>query len=342
MSTSRLCCRTALSAAFVELLVFGLAACAVGAPIDPRGQFAIPIGGFSAAATGGAASSPPPPPMAGAAGMAPPVAGVGTAGTWAVAGQSGGASAAAAAGSAGIITPVAGSGGGEPTQLPAFDAGTDLSRNMVHPGALCARFATIQCAGEAHCCNTRTRTTQACQVDLTMSCSQQYLDQIAQNPVTGFDAAATASAFTQLEQRASQCDINILAWAGSPEGMRTILKGTLAAGASCKPSGDPTDPPTAGAALASCTNGATIACLPKSLLGDWTCAPKNSAGGSCVTDNNCNSGFFCNNPNKAPLGKCAQLYPLGSTCVDGSQCASLVCKASQCVAADQQVVYCGQ
>jgi hypothetical protein len=255
-----------------------------------------------------------------------------TAGT----GQTGGNPAIAGGGSTGV----AGSSG-MPMALVPFDAGSDPNRNMVGPGALCARWAMIQCAGEAHCCTNRTRTTEACRADVTMICSQQwYLDQIAMNPVTNFDPAAAANAFGQLEQKASQCDIAIAAWAGSDAGLRGILKGTVAPGASCKPTQNLSDRPTAGAALASCTNISNTACLPMSLLGDWTCAPRNRAGGACATDNNCVTGTYCHNPTMAFLAKCADLMPLGAACTEGSQCSSLFCKAGACVAADQQVAYC--
>ena len=321
-------------------------ACAVGeTALSDRGPLAIPVAGYSAV-TAGAASGPaagfmappPPPPVAG---ISVPVAGSGgvgvmpVAGISAIAGTSGGTG--SVAGAAGTSTPVT------PMDLTPFDAGNDSNRNMVQPGGLCARLAIIQCAGEAHCCSTRTRSVEACRATLNMKCTQElYLDQIAMNPITNFDPSAAYSGFTQLEQKASQCDIGVLAWAGSETGLRGILKGTLAPGASCKPAANITDPPTAGAALASCTSSATTACLPKSVLGDWTCAPRNSSGGSCVTDANCVVGTYCHNPTKAPLGKCAQLIALGGACTEGGQCSSLFCNNGQCVAADQQLAYCGE
>jgi hypothetical protein len=340
MTQSRLCGHRAshLVSAEVGLLTLALVGCAIGAAVDPldaRGPLAIPIplGGYSAAA-GGASSAPSagfvaPPPFAGAASGGavelliagrgqPPTAGAGT-------------GIAGAAGMAGMVN-------GAP-----FDAGSDPKRNMVQPGALCTRAATIQCAGEAHCCLTPTRTVDACRADLAMRCTQElYLDQIAMNPITGFDASATSTGFTLLEEKASQCDVGIVAWAASDTGLRGMLKGTLSAGASCKPAQNITDPPTAGAALASCKEIATTACLPQSILGDWTCAPKNAVGGACVTDGNCAAGTFCHNPNRAPLGKCAALGALGESCSDGGECASRFCKAGLCVSPDQQLAYCPQ
>jgi hypothetical protein len=334
-------CHRGLHVVAVKLLVLSVCGCSPGTPFDGRpGGYANPIAGFWAA-SGGAASGPsggiggPRPPMGGS-GSAAGGTFVGVEPTAGTGGPTGGDLAIAGGGSTGV----AGSSGMPMAQVP-FDAGSDPNRNMVGPGALCARAAMIQCAGEAHCCTNRTRTTEACRAAVMMVCSQQlYLDQIAMNPITNFDATATASAFGQLEQKASQCDISIAAWAGSDAGLRGILKGTVAPGASCKPSQNLTDPPTAGAALASCTNITTTACLPKSLLGDWTCAPKNSAGGACATDNNCVTGTSCSNPTMKFLATCADLLPLGAACTDGSQCSSLFCKSGVCVAASQQVAYC--
>ncbi|HEX4352851.1 MAG TPA: Dickkopf N-terminal cysteine-rich domain-containing protein, partial [Polyangiales bacterium] len=109
--------------------------------------------------------------------------------------------------------------------------------------------------------------------------------------------------------------------------------------ANCKPTGMVTDPVVAGAALASCTGITTTACLPKSLLGAWTCAPHNAAGGTCITDNNCNDGLYCNNP-QSTIGKCAARLAVGAACSAPNSCASLFCKSDHCVAADQQAAYC--
>ena len=346
------CVHVALAQLLGLLVLLSLAGCAKGAGVNPldRGGLENPIAGFSA--LGGGFGSAPSAGMAGvaagvtapAAGVAAPVAGSGgtgvpVAGTYA--GTTVEAGTFAAAGSSGD-PPSAGTTAtaGSSASSPPFDAGSDPNRNLVQPGQLCARIAVIQCAGEMHCCISPNRTVDACRAQYMMLCAEQlYLDQIAMNPSTGFDATSTAAAFTQLEQMASQCDVNIVSWAGSDMGLRSILQGTLAPGSSCKPN-NLTDPPTAGAALASCTSGATTACLPMSILGDWTCAPRNGAGGSCVTDINCIAGTYCDNPTQAPLGKCAQLLGLGATCTDGSQCSSLFCSAGQCVPASQQLAYC--
>jgi len=224
-----------------------------------------------------------------------------------------------------------------------FDAGSDPDRNNVLPGGLCGRLATIQCAAQVHCCFAPSRSVESCETEVRRVCAEEiYLDQIAQNPVTGFDAMATALTFNELEARSAQCDLGIAAWGLSSAGVRGILRGTLDAGASCKPSGTSavTDKPAQAAALASCTQSDQYACLPKSLLGDWTCAAKSGVDGNCVTDDNCQPDMYCRNPNMAPLGKCAQRLAFGQPCANGNECSSLYCKAGACVAADRQVAFC--
>jgi hypothetical protein len=265
------------------------------------------------------------------------------AGTYAI-GPSAGAGVfpAAGSGSAGTSGAAGSAGSYVPTGLLPFDAGSDPLRNNVQPGAICARLAAIDCAGEAHCCISPGRSVDTCKQDLVSGCmTSLYLDQIAMNPIAGFDATTTASVFAQLEQRASQCDLGVATWAASDGGLRSIMAGTRAPGTSCMPPiANLTDPPTAGAALASCTGAATTECLPMSLLGAWTCAPKNAAGGSCVTDANCSDGLYCSNPSKALLGKCTARGAVGATCSDGTQCTSFYCAASKCVPPDAQVAYC--
>jgi hypothetical protein len=225
-----------------------------------------------------------------------------------------------------------------------FDAGSDPDRNKVKPGGVCARLAAISCAGEAHCCSAPTRTTAACRSAAMTSCTNDaYLDQSSQNSVTGFDTTVAEQSFTELEQKAAQCDPSISSWSLGNEGLRTMFKGTLAAGANCKPtSAGVTDKAKDAAALLSCTSFMTSACLPKSLLGAWNCSPKNSVAGSCVTDFNCMDGLFCNNPSMAPLGKCASRMALGDSCSDPTQCTTFACKGGRCVVADRDAAYCGE
>lgn len=259
-------------------------------------------------------------------------------------GGSGGSSgelAGAAADGGGGPEPQAGSsaGGSSGGGVPFF-AGSDPNRNQVQPGGLCARLAAIQCAAEAHCCFAPGRSVEACESEIRGNCNDElFLDAIAMDAVTGFDAAAAAAAYTELERRSSECDLGIGQWGLTA--LRGILKGTLAANRSCKPPGaaSVTDKRAQAKALASCTNITEYACLPMSLLGDWTCAPKNDSGGNCATEDNCRSGLYCRNPNMQ-IGRCTARLALGATCAQGTDCSSLYCKGGKCVEAAQQAVFC--
>ena len=235
--------------------------------------------------------------------------------------------------------PVAGSEG--PATLPPFDAGNDPNRNRVMPGRLCARLAEIECAAEQHCCNNPGRAVASCVSDLTRACGESlYLDQVANNRTSGWDQEATVTAYTELEKRASECDLSIPEWILSAQGVRSILRGTIAPGASCKPAGGLTDKAAQAAALMSCTGVGTTACLPRSLLGDWTCVGKNGSGGACVTEENCQAGLYCNNPQMMLNGRCAARKALGDSCMVGTDCASFYCKSGRCVEPDAQVAFC--
>lgn len=292
---------------------------------------------------GGTSGTTPPSPVAGQAGQpgqpaagsgGPPVArGGGVAPPRA--GSSG------AAGRASTVPPPPVAGSDTPDTLPPFDAGSDPNRNRVMPGRLCARWGEIMCAAEEHCCNNPGRTVSACVSELTRGCAETlYLDQVANNRATGWDAEATHKAFTELENRSAQCDLSIPEWTLSPEGVRGILKGTIAPGASCKPAGSLTDRASQAAALMSCTGVGTTACLPRSLLGDWTCVGKNTPGQPCTTEENCQAGLYCNNPQMQLTGRCANRLALGASCMVGTDCESFYCKSGRCVAADTQVAFC--
>lgn len=250
-------------------------------------------------------------------------------------GGMGGRSGSAADGG-GSSQPQAGRGGGVP-----FYAGDDPNRNNVQPGMLCPRLAVIQCAAEAHCCFAPGRTVEACESEIRDTCNDElFLDTIAANAITGFDPAAAAAAYMELESRSAACDLGIAAWGLTA--LRGILKGAYNPNQSCKPPGTSAinDKPAQAAALASCKQLEEYACLPMSLLGDWTCAPKSASGGNCVTDDNCKPDLYCRNPNMQLLGKCAAKLALGATCTSGTECSSLYCKTGKCVDAEQQVAFC--
>jgi hypothetical protein len=170
--------------------------------------------------------------------------------------------------------------------------------------------------------------------------TQLYLDEIAAQPSTAFDPAAAKAAFTKLEQLAATCDTTVAAWGSSVDGLRGITRGTVAAGESCMPPVEHlTDKAYDAAALTSCLDPSTDACLPGALT--WTCEPKQDVNGPCFTDANCRDGLYCDNPQLTGLSQpCLPRKGVGETCSAGNECQSLFCKHGACVAAEQQAAYC--
>jgi hypothetical protein len=243
------------------------------------------------------------------------------------------------------------SGGNAPTETgtsentSGFDAGTDPARNQVQAGHLCERLATVECAAEAACCDGTTYNKSGgydqCQQQMNSVCVDELLiDAISTYPAIGFDATLAEAAFTEYERKASLCDTAVVSWATSVEGFRGILKGTIAANKTCNPAQVGATTVDRAASMASCANPAQYGCLPVSLL-IWTCSPRAQAGGNCFTDINCIEGAYCNNPNLDIIGAlCKERKPVSSPCQAANECQSLVCKNSQCVAADRQAVFC--
>jgi hypothetical protein len=263
------------------------------------------------------------PPVAGTI-AAPPTAGRGSVPT----------------GGTGAVTPLPDGG------LPAFDGGIEPNRNQVRAGGLCERFATLQCAGEQHCCATPAKNFDACKMQMKTDCtSNGYLDEIAMNMVAGFNATRAENAFTKLEQMASQCDPSATVWGATPEGMRGIFQGTVAPMGSCKPTGLPSVPGY-GAALASCTQLATHSCLftgdgPAAAPTTATCAARTDAGATCFVDANCKDGMYCANPMmKYSGGKCTALKAVGTACTADAECMTFVCRSALCVATSTATTYC--
>lgn len=231
---------------------------------------------------------------------------------------------------------------GEPVQRASeFDAGKDANRNKVTAAQLCERLATINCAGEAYCCDMPGRTVDACKQDLIKTCSSELmLDRIAMQEIARFDGEAAERAYNELERRASKCDPSVAQWGGSTEGLRGILKGSVEPKGSCKPTAALPEPVEVGAALVSCAQPETNACVYSNILDAWTCQPRAGMGGPCVTDNNCTDGLYCIVETPGLAGACQPRKASGESCQAPTECASLFCKKSKCVDADQQAAYC--
>ncbi len=239
---------------------------------------------------------------------------------------------------------------------PSLDHNTDAgSNNLVQPGSVCDRIATIQCASEQKCCPSPTETFGQCKANQLDACANKlYLDSVTENPISGYDPANAEATFAYFEQHALACDTTIAAWAALPTGLRGITAGTLAPGASCTPAFNiNTDTYTrnGAAALASCTNPAGYACLPpSSVTNPWTCAARSTSGGPCFTDVNCvdptgpsDPGLYCNGATQSPgivLGTCTPRKADLAGCGAANECASLYCIDGQCAAATVSAAYC--
>ncbi len=225
-----------------------------------------------------------------------------------------------------------------PTRV--FDAGSDPLRNQVVGGQVCARLAQIQCAGEAFCCDAPGRDVATCEVGMRDVCiNTLHFDAVTANPITAFSAERATTVFTTLEDLASRCDPTIAAYGGSPEGLPSMLFGTIAQGDSCSP-GITTDKQRWAAALASCTNIETTACLPHSEF-QSRCEARTAIGGLCFTDLNCHTGLYCPNPDfRFGETYCETRKAIGAPCQTANECATLFCKSGACVEGDRQAAYC--
>ncbi len=224
-----------------------------------------------------------------------------------------------------------------------FDAGSDPNRNKVAPGSLCKRVAEIQCAGEAYCCASPGRDIAACQMAQQTVCGTTLsLDTVAMDPVTGFDMTKSNAAMAQYEMLASKCDTSISAFAIATSGFRGVAAGTVDPGGKCNPDMSAMSRVAAtAAALVSCKDPSTNACLPAPSPMDWTCTPRADAGGKCFTDANCKDGLFCDNPNLSLSGStCGARKENGADCTLPNECKTLACKDGKCADQTKDTAYC--
>jgi hypothetical protein len=265
--------------------------------------------------------------------------GDGTGGTGGGAGASGSGGTNGGGGSGGA-SGTSGGTGGMGTTVTGF--GDDPERNAVVAGTICDRLSTIQCAGEAACCDAPGRDVATCKTTMFDLCtSTLFFDKIAEQKKSGFDPVHAKDVFTMVESMAMSCDPGLAAFGESVTGLRSIFQGTLPENASCTPIGGLTKS-MAAAALASCVNPDTHACLPDALGITWGCKSHAGEGKSCFTDINCTEGLYCPNPDLIPASgaKCTPRKAAGEACGAPNECASLFCRGGMCVAADKQSAYC--
>jgi hypothetical protein len=216
--------------------------------------------------------------------------------------------------------------------------------NNVQPGQICARLSQIQCAAEANCCDAPGRDIATCQADVAEECEDNGLDIIPMDPLVGFNAGALKRALDELEERNAECDPTVAAWAITTDGFASSFDGTRASGDDCAPEGGTMMATFSqiGAALGSCMNAGTTACLPTS-DDDWTCAPRGDAGAPCFTDFNCKDSLFCDSSMADTIydGVCTVRKAAGEDCDEDNECVSFLCNDDACAAAnDAQAAFC--
>ena len=226
---------------------------------------------------------------------------------------------------------------GEPARVGATNATSTGPRS-----ALCDRLAQLQCDAEAHCCEQPGRTLPDCKTARRDDCAQNVqLDAVAADPVAGYDANAAEGIFGELQRRLTACDPEVVRWSAGAEGLRGLFKGSVEPGQSCKPSQLlNASMSQQAAALLSCRDAVQHACMPASLLGEWTCTPKSANGGSCLTDDNCAADSYCATPAQAVFGSCGPRLAQGEACSSATQCQSFACISGSCQAPDVQHAFC--
>ncbi len=271
--------------------------------------------------------------------------GSGATATGGASGGGAGGSGGAGGGAAGQSGAGAGSGtGGGASGGDPCDSFDQIDPSGIAPGSICDLLAAIQCAGEACCCDDPGRDFDTCKQTMANGCSNDLmLDRISTNPKIGFNTEFARNAFDEYKTKARACDPSIVTWGTSLQGLRGIITGTIAPLQACN--SDSLAPEDLVAAAASCSDPANYACLSSGgLIGSimWSCDPLSAAGGRCFSEANCQAGLYCPNPDLDPIGSyyCTQRKVDGTVCELPNECASLVCKQGQCVAAEVQAVYC--
>jgi len=220
------------------------------------------------------------------------------------------------------------------------DAGNRPDAARVAAADVCDRLSSIQCSGEASCCDAPGRDHAACKTAMRKVCEDELnLDEIAADSISGYNEYKAAAAFAAFESLVDDCVLDVVDWAISVDGFLGVVEGTREQGDDCAPP-DLAAATVAdvGAALVSCRNGASVACLPTA--SGWTCQPRGEVGGQCFTDANCKDGLYCVKDLFGYDGVCAERKPEDAPCTAKNECQSYVCNQGVCAPVDRQAAYC--
>jgi hypothetical protein len=226
---------------------------------------------------------------------------------------------------------------------PAGGSWTTQAWSSVAADEVCQRIADLQCSAERCCCTTDARkypTRDACMTTTVDACKKTAKTELVTTDArSGFDPAAAAVALERFQQYASGCDPEIVKWGISPDGLSSMLVGSVAAGKQCWTAAQGADAP----AFASCENG--YACLPDpgAAFSPWKCKPRAKLGETCLMDGSCQDSLRCEpnlSTNIAMLGRCMQRLSNGAACARGLECKSLFCESGKCAAPSVTAAYC--
>ena len=292
--------------------------------------------GFGCASSDDITRNPPAGSGGGGASGSGGQSGSGTGGTSGDGGESGTSGDGGASG----MSPAGDGGTGGTGGERVFDAGNEPDRNDVTAGELCDRLSTIQCAGEAFCCDNPGRDFTACKREMQSGCEDKLMfDAIASSEKAAFSAEHAKLAYGEIERLASECDPSVADFGQSVDGLRGIFKGTVGPGGSCT-TFNVAFREEAAKALASCLDPANNSCLPETPL-TWSCRARADVGGPCFTDVNCVDDLYCPNPDfEIAVATCTPRKAVGAACELPNECESLFCKGGQCVEASSQAAYC--
>lgn len=214
------------------------------------------------------------------------------------------------------------------------DVGADGARPPIPADQACAEFATVLCEARIRCCEAAAEESpEECSIDFQRQCLETLGAWVA-DPKAEYSELHSAQVLDALEAAASTCDgaevMDILV-RDFPE----VAQGSLPAGSACDPLARPVEATYCEGPLECLNTGGA-------LLGSWACGEPRRAGGECVTYLECQDGLGC-----AEL-TCGPLLPDGQSCRTGGDCRSGLCERDrpaaifgQCVAPDQQRVFCG-
>lgn len=217
-----------------------------------------------------------------------------------------------------------------PDGAPPGDAGSLIAASF------CSELVTMFCEARGRCCSTAMGEDPTTCRNANMGRCEATIGAVAVDPRTGYDAVLAREVLEEGRAIASTCDVDIVDWMATREGVVRALRGSVGLRGDCSMSALDV------AGRYSCVM--QRACRRVGVIGDRACTEVAAVTETCRESTDCETGLYCRDGRPTTdTGTCQPQLGIGMACMTPAECESLICPGDAggtCAARTQDVVYC--